>query len=117
MGKTQHKIETIKDITSDSQVNSNFPYRWSPATFIKLSFILLEICSGQPYFCKRCLKCYLKSLDHEIQVTLTYTKYVSLTMSTQTINTGASKCKFMLQCSNYDTKSLDRKILVTMTYN
>ena len=24
--------DTIIDITSDSQVNSNFPYRWSPAT-------------------------------------------------------------------------------------
>ena len=25
---------TIKDITSDSQVNSQFPYRWSPASQI-----------------------------------------------------------------------------------
>ena len=29
--KRQHK-NTIIDITSDSQANSNFPYRWSPAS-------------------------------------------------------------------------------------
>ena len=30
--KGQHKKDAIKDITSDSQVNSYFPYRWSPAS-------------------------------------------------------------------------------------
>ena len=32
---------TIVDITSDSQVNSNFPYRWSPAslTFNNYSYL------------------------------------------------------------------------------
>ena len=30
--RTAKKKDTIKDITSDSQVNSNFPYRWSPAS-------------------------------------------------------------------------------------
>ena len=31
MGKRTAQKDTIIDITSDSQVNSNFPYRWSPA--------------------------------------------------------------------------------------
>ena len=31
VGKKAQK-DTIIDITSDSQVNSNFPYRWSPAS-------------------------------------------------------------------------------------
>ena len=31
--KTAQK-DTIIDITSDSHVNSNFPYRWSPACLI-----------------------------------------------------------------------------------
>ena len=30
-GKRTAQKDTIIDITSDSQVNSNFPYRWSPA--------------------------------------------------------------------------------------
>ena len=32
VGKRTAQKETIIDITSDSQVNSNFPYRWSPAS-------------------------------------------------------------------------------------
>ena len=32
MGKGTAQKDTIKDITSDSQVNSSFPYRWSPAS-------------------------------------------------------------------------------------
>ena len=32
MGKRTAQKDTIIDITSDSQVNSNFPYRWSPAS-------------------------------------------------------------------------------------
>ena len=32
MGKRTAQRDTIIDITSDSQVNSNFPYRWSPAS-------------------------------------------------------------------------------------
>ena len=31
-GKRTAQKDTIIDITSDSQVNSNFPYRWSPAS-------------------------------------------------------------------------------------
>ena len=31
MGKKTAQRDTIKDITSDNQVNSYFPYRWSPA--------------------------------------------------------------------------------------
>ena len=31
VGKRTAQKDTIIDITSDSQVNSNFPYRWSPA--------------------------------------------------------------------------------------
>ena len=32
VGKKTAQKDTIIDITSDSQVNSNFPYRWSPAS-------------------------------------------------------------------------------------
>ena len=32
MGKKTAQKEAIKHITSDSQVNSHFPYRWSPAS-------------------------------------------------------------------------------------
>ena len=32
VGKRTAKKDIIIDITSDSQVNSNFPYRWSPAS-------------------------------------------------------------------------------------
>ena len=32
MGKRTTQKDAIKDITSDSQVNSYFPYRWSPAS-------------------------------------------------------------------------------------
>ena len=31
VGKRTAQKDTIIDITSDSQVNSNFPYKWSPA--------------------------------------------------------------------------------------
>ena len=34
MGKRRAQKDTIIDITSDIQVNSNFPYRWSPASLI-----------------------------------------------------------------------------------
>ena len=41
--KTAHK-GTIKDITSDSQVNSHFPYRWSPASLtLNIYFYLFSI--------------------------------------------------------------------------
>ena len=33
VGKRTAQKDTIIDITSDSQVNSNFPYRWSPARY------------------------------------------------------------------------------------
>ena len=32
VGKRTAQKDTIIDITSDSQANSNFPYRWSPAS-------------------------------------------------------------------------------------
>ena len=32
VGKRTAQKDSIIDITSDSQVNSNFPYRWSPAS-------------------------------------------------------------------------------------
>ena len=32
VGKRTAQKDTIIDVTSDSQVNSNFPYRWSPAS-------------------------------------------------------------------------------------
>ena len=32
MGNRTAQKDAIRDITSDSQVNSNFPYRWSPAS-------------------------------------------------------------------------------------
>ena len=32
VGKRTTQKDTIIDITSDSQVNSNFPYMWSPAS-------------------------------------------------------------------------------------
>ena len=32
VGKRTAQKDAIKDITSDSQVNSYFPYRWSPAS-------------------------------------------------------------------------------------
>ena len=32
VGKKTAQKDTIIDITSDSQVSSNFPYRWSPAS-------------------------------------------------------------------------------------
>ena len=32
VGKRTAQRDTITDTTSDSQVNSNFPYRWSPAS-------------------------------------------------------------------------------------
>ena len=37
--------DTIIDITSDSQVNSNFPYRWSPAslTFNNYFYLFLYL--------------------------------------------------------------------------
>ena len=34
VGKRTAQKDTIIDITSDSQVNSTFPYRWSPASLL-----------------------------------------------------------------------------------
>ena len=39
--KGQHKKDTIIYITSDSQVNSNFPYRWSPASLTSNNYFYL----------------------------------------------------------------------------
>ena len=45
VGKRTAQKDTIIDITSDSQVNSNFPYRWSPAslTFNNFFYLFLSI--------------------------------------------------------------------------
>ena len=42
VGKGTAQKDAIKDVTSDSQVNSYFPYRWSPASLtINIYFFLL----------------------------------------------------------------------------
>ena len=45
MGKRTAQKDTIIDITSDSQVNSNFPNRWSPAslTFNNYFYLFLYL--------------------------------------------------------------------------
>ena len=45
MGKRTEQKDTIIDISSDSQVNSNFPYRWSPAslTFNNCFYLFLYL--------------------------------------------------------------------------
>ena len=48
MGKRQHKKGTIKVITSDSQVNSNVSYWWSPASLtFNIYFYLLDLSTPQ----------------------------------------------------------------------
>ena len=56
--KGQHKKDAKKDITSDSQVNSYFPYRWSPASltisiyfylFLYLYITRITINNGTPH--------------------------------------------------------------------
>ena len=58
VGKKTAKKDTIVDITSDSQVNSNFPYRWSPASlpfnnyfylFLYLSITRITINNNAPH--------------------------------------------------------------------
>ena len=41
VGKRTAQKDTIIDITSDSQVNSNFPYRWSPASLTFSNYFYL----------------------------------------------------------------------------
>ena len=41
VGKRTAQKDTIIDITSDSQVNSNFPYRWSPASLTFKNYLYL----------------------------------------------------------------------------
>ena len=41
VGKRTAQKDTIIDITSDSQVNSNFPYRWSPASLTYNYYVFL----------------------------------------------------------------------------
>ena len=41
VGTRTAQKDTIIDITSDSQVNSNFPYRWSPASLIINNYFYL----------------------------------------------------------------------------
>ena len=57
-GKKTVQKDTIIDITSDSQVNSNFPYRWSPASltfnnyfylFLYLYITLITINNNAPH--------------------------------------------------------------------
>ena len=45
VGKRTAQKDTIIDITSDSQVNSNFSYRWSPArlTFNNYFYLFLYL--------------------------------------------------------------------------
>ena len=45
VGKRTAQKDTIVDITSDSQVNNNFPYRWSPAslTFNNYFYLFLYL--------------------------------------------------------------------------
>ena len=45
VGKRTAQKDTIIDITSDSQVNSNFPYKWSPAslTFNNYFYLFLYL--------------------------------------------------------------------------
>ena len=56
--KGQHKKDAKKDITSDRQVNSYFPYRWSPASlsiniyfylFLYLYITRITINNGTPH--------------------------------------------------------------------
>ena len=58
VGKRTAKKDSIIDITSDSQVNSNFPNRWSPASlilnnyfylFLYLYITLITINNNAPY--------------------------------------------------------------------
>ena len=45
VGKRTAYKHTIKDITSDSQVNSHLPHRWSPASLtINIYFYLFKLC-------------------------------------------------------------------------
>ena len=46
VGKRTAQKDTIIDTKSDSQVNSNFPYRWSPAslTFNNYFYLVLYLC-------------------------------------------------------------------------
>ena len=46
VGKRTAQKDTIIDITGDSQVNHNFPYRWSPAslTFNNYFYLFLYLC-------------------------------------------------------------------------
>ena len=41
VGKRTAQKDTIKDITNDSQVNSYFPYRWSPASLTLNTYLYL----------------------------------------------------------------------------
>ena len=43
VGKRTAQKDTIIDITSDSQVNNNFPYRWSPASLTFNNYFYLFI--------------------------------------------------------------------------
>ena len=44
VGKRTAQTDTIIDTTSDSQVNSNFPYRWSPASLTFNNYFYLFLC-------------------------------------------------------------------------
>ena len=58
VGKNTAQKDAIKDNTSDSQVNSYFPYRWSPASltiniyfylFLYLNITRITIHNGTPH--------------------------------------------------------------------
>ena len=44
VGRRTARKDSIIDITSDSQVNSNFPYRWSPASLTFNNYFYLFLC-------------------------------------------------------------------------
>ena len=48
VGKRTAQKDTIIDITSDSQVNSNFPYRWSLASLTFNNYFYIYIKSEKP---------------------------------------------------------------------
>ena len=68
MGKRTAQKDTTIDTTSDSQVNSNFPYRWSPASltfnncfylflYLYITWITINNNAPQAIECDFCDKC------------------------------------------------------------
>ena len=78
VGKGTAQTDTIRDITSDSQVNRNFPYRWPPASltftnyfylFLYLYIMRITINNNTPYLKspnKPKQKSHLRTASNEI---------------------------------------------------